>query len=150
MEKPNLILIFTDQQRWDTLQAYGNPIMQTPKLDRMAEEGAVFENAITPCPICMPARACTMTGYTASKIGCLNNEMPKNVDTSDTMAGYLKQAGYYTQAIGKMHFSNNPYQENYGMDNMILSEETRGVRFAKESTDVVFDDYDKFLMDNNL
>ena len=48
--QPNLLLIFTDQQRWDTLGVYGNKTIQTPHLDRLAQEGAVFENAITPYP----------------------------------------------------------------------------------------------------
>jgi arylsulfatase len=142
--RPNIFLIFTDQQRWDTLSAYGNKEIQTPNIDKIASEGVTFENAITPCPLCLPARTCTMTGYPAGRLGTLENRHPDNLDSNDTIAGYLKKVGYYCQAIGKMHFSNIPYQESYGMDNMILSEETRGIRLA--SGTYVLDDYDRFLI----
>lgn len=147
---PNVLLIFTDQQRWDTLAAYGNKVIRTPNLDQIAREGAVFENAITPCPICMPARACTVSGYTAGKIGILDNYYPQNIDPRDTLATQLSRAGYYTQAIGKMHFSNRPYEETYGMNGMILSEETRGVRFSESVDDIQYDDYDRFLIENKM
>ena len=144
-DKPNILMIFTDQQRWDTLAAYGNTTIHTPNLDRLAQQGAVFETAITPCPLCMPARACVMTGLTASRLGSLENVYPKHVDPTETIAGVLKGQGYHCQAIGKMHFSDTPYAETYGMDEMILSEETRGVRLATDEAGIVLDDYDRFL-----
>ncbi|HEY8420162.1 MAG TPA: sulfatase-like hydrolase/transferase [Thermoclostridium sp.] len=148
--KTNILIITTDQQRWDTMKAYGNNIIKTPNLDRLAEGGAVFENAITPCPMCMPARTCLMTGFSASKLGVLDNYYPENIDNRDTLAVKLSNIGYRTQAIGKMHFSNKPYTESYGMDNMILSEEMRGVRFAQKLSDIVYDDYDKFLIERGM
>ncbi len=145
--KPNLILIFTDQQRWDTLGAYGNGVIQTPHLDRMAAEGAVFENAVTPCPVCVPARACTITGYPAGRLGILNNSCDTE-DRRDTLATTLNDAGYHTQGIGKMHFT--PTGETYGMDHLILSEEMRPVRFAPDAEAAFFDDYDQFLIENGM
>ena len=79
-EKPNILMIFTDQQRWDTLAAYGNTEIKTPNLDRLAQEGALFETAVTPCPLCMPARASVMTGKTNSALGCMENIYPRDVD----------------------------------------------------------------------
>ncbi|ADY12196.1 sulfatase family protein [Sphaerochaeta globosa] len=149
-EKPNILMIFTDQQRWDTLAAYGNQKIHTPNLDRLAAQGVVFETAITPCPLCMPARASVMTGKSSSALQCMENSYPKSVDNRETIAGLLAESGYHCQAIGKMHFSNTPYEETYGMHHMILSEETRGVRTAKKADDIVLDDYDKFLAERKL
>ncbi len=152
---PHILLLFTDQQRWDAMGAYGNPVIHTPNMDRLAQEGVLFENAITPCPICVPARACAMTGQAAGKIGILDNNAmfsdasaQSQYDRRDTIPVLLSKNGYFTQAIGKMHFT--PDGESYGFDNMVLSEEMRSTRFAKSAEEQWFDDYDKFLIDNAM
>ena len=61
-QKPNVLVVFTDQQRWDTCGCYGNPMSLTPNLDAMARRGTLFEHAFTPQPVCGPARACLQTG----------------------------------------------------------------------------------------
>ena len=144
---PNVLLIFTDQQRWDTIGACGNKAIRTPNLDRMATEGVVFENAFTPCPVCVPARAATVSGYTPSRMGCLANS-GCFADEGDTMAAYLSQAGYHTQGIGKMHFT--PHGQTYGIQELILSEVTRFVRKPTDVESVSFDDYDKFLIERGM
>ena len=70
---PNLIFFFTDQQRWDTLGCYGQPLAVTPNLDRLAADGVRFEYAFTPQPVCGPARACLQTGRYATETGCYVN-----------------------------------------------------------------------------
>ena len=148
-EKPNILLIFTDQQRWDAMGAYGNTIIKTPNMDRLAAEGAIFTNAITPCPICVPARACAMTGYAAGRNTIMNNGGSVPVGSNrDTVPGILGKSGYFCQAIGKMHFT--PDGETYGMDHLILSEEMRSTRFAKDAKSQWYDDYDKYLIDKGL
>lgn len=149
-KKTNILIITTDQQRWDTMGAYGNNIIKTPNLDKLAQGGAVFENAITPCPMCLPARTSLISGFSASKIGALDNAYPKNIDNKDTLPVMLSNLGYQSQAIGKMHFSNKPHGEYYGMDNMLLSEEMRGVRFSEKTSDIVYDEYDKYLIDKSM
>jgi arylsulfatase A-like enzyme len=52
MEKPNILLILTDQQRWDTMAAAGNACMKTPNLDRLVRESTLFSSAYTPAPVC--------------------------------------------------------------------------------------------------
>lgn len=143
-------MIFTDQQRFDALGAAGNPLVKTPNLDRLAKEGCMYTNCMTPSPLCQPARAVVTSGIAASRLGCLENNDPKCIDRENALPALLHKAGYYAMAVGKMHFSNKPYEEDYGMDRMILSEETRGVRFTKDPEDVVFDDYDRFLMGNHF
>lgn len=150
MEKPNILLITTDQQRFDALGAAGNSIIQTPNMDRLASEGILFENAISPSPLCVPARASLISGYACGHIGGLGNDGVSYLEENDTMATSLSRAGYHTQAIGKMHFMPcPPYKVRYGMDHMILSEEMRGVRWAHSPDEILFDDYDKYLIKNN-
>ena len=67
--RPNVLIIFTDQQRWDTIGAYGNPMNLTPNIDALAKEGVRFEFAFTNQPVCSPARACLFTGQYASTHG---------------------------------------------------------------------------------
>lgn len=147
---PNILFLFTDQQRWDTLGAYGNEYIQTPHLDKLASEGVVFENHYTPSPLCTPARTCLASGLTAGYAGCAGNDRALNVDARDTLMSRLSATGYHTQAIGKLHFANSPYEEAYGFDGCILSEETRGIRTAANLNQVVYDDYDRFLIQNGM
>lgn len=104
--QPNIILIFSDQQRWDTVGCYGQPLPVTPHLDRMAAEGVRFEHAFTCQPVCGPARACLQTGKYATEIGCFKNEIPLPA-TERTLAHYLSDAGYETGYIGKWHLASN-------------------------------------------
>ena len=58
----NILILFTDQQRWDTISAFGNPCIQTPNLDALAADSVVFDRCITPSPVCVPARYSMFTG----------------------------------------------------------------------------------------
>ena len=62
MDRPNILLIFTDQHRLSAAGCYGETICQTPHVDRLAREGVRFETAYTTCPVCSPARGTVMTG----------------------------------------------------------------------------------------
>src|SRR5699024_7342932 len=101
-KKPNVIVFFTDQQRWDTTGVHGNPIGLTPNFDRMATEGTHLYNSFTPQPVCGPARSCLQTGMYATETGCYANRIPLPKDAK-TMAHYFKGAGYHTGYIGKWH-----------------------------------------------
>ncbi|MGI5898446.1 MAG: sulfatase [Christensenellales bacterium] len=148
MNKPNILLIFADQMRFDAMGMMGNPIIHTPNLDRLAAGGVLFKNAITPAPLCTPARSCTILGHNASYIGAYGNSEPIHYPAGEALPHLLKEQGYFTQAIGKMHFGGPPYEVSHGFDDMILSEEMRGLRMAQSADEVVFDHYDRYLMDN--
>jgi arylsulfatase A-like enzyme len=107
--RPNLILILSDQFRWDCVGAYGlNPLGLTPNLDAMAAEGAGFLNAITNQPVCAPSRACLFTGTYANQHGVWRNGMPLSPE-SVTFAKLLRSAGYTANYIGKWHLApENP------------------------------------------
>lgn len=105
-DKPNILFVLSDQQRWDTLGCYGQPLDLTPNLDRMAAEGVHFEFAFTPQPLCGPARACLMTGRFASQNGCFRNGIPLQPGQA-TIASLLSAAGYETGYIGKWHLASS-------------------------------------------
>ncbi|MBN1348414.1 sulfatase-like hydrolase/transferase [candidate division KSB1 bacterium] len=109
---PNILVFFTDQQRWDTLGCYGQPLKITPNLDLMADEGVRFENAFTPQPVCGPARACIQTGKYATEVGCFRNDiaLPKS---EKTIAHWLSEAGYEVGYIGKWHLASTGKKFNY-------------------------------------
>lgn len=103
-QRPNVIVFFTDQQRWDSTGVHGNPLDLTPNFDRMAVEGTHLYNAFTPQPVCGPARACLQTGLYATQSGCFTNGIPLPQDAF-TLARAFGQAGYRTGYIGKWHLS---------------------------------------------
>jgi len=81
-EKPNVIIFFTDQQRYDTIAALGNEIIRTPVLDRLVSRGTAFERCYTPTPVCVAARCSLMTGRPPHQTGCFDNDaMPQDLPT---------------------------------------------------------------------
>ncbi|MDR6553897.1 sulfatase-like hydrolase/transferase [Paenibacillus qinlingensis] len=106
--QPNVIVFFTDQQRWDTTGIHGNPLGLTPNLDRFAQSGTHLENAFTCQPLCGPARSALQTGLYPTETGCYRNKNPLPPDVR-TMAHYFNDAGYKTGYIGKWHLADeNP------------------------------------------
>ena len=101
--RPNLLFIQTDQLTIDVLSFYGNPIAQTPTLDRLAATGTVFETAYCNFPLCAPSRMSMATGLLASKVGAYDNatEFPATIPS---YAHYVRKMGYRTCLSGKMHF----------------------------------------------
>jgi arylsulfatase A-like enzyme len=107
----NIILLHTDQQRWDSLGCYGNSAARTPNLDRLAAGGALFEHSYCSNPVCMPSRATLLTGRHLPAHGVIDNGIPLD-ERELTMAGALAAAGYDTYAAGKLHLT--PYQSPAG------------------------------------
>jgi arylsulfatase len=104
MARPNVLFIFTDQQRADTIHAAGNPVIKTPHLDRLVREGTRFSSAYTASPVCVPARCSLITGRYAHNTGCPDNGFPMP-DEPPSFMQLLTDAGYRTHGIGKMHFT---------------------------------------------
>lgn len=101
-QRPNIIFILTDDQRWDALGFAGNPIIQTPEMDRLAAEGKYFENAFVTTPICAASRASILTGLYERTHGYTfgqGNIKQPYMDQSYPME--LKKAGFYTGFFGK-------------------------------------------------
>ena len=104
-KRPNIIFLFSDQQRWDTCGCYGQKLDITPNLDRMARDGVKFEHAYTCQPVCGPARACIQTGKYATEVGCHTNHRMLPID-ENTIAKTLNGEGYETAYIGKWHLAS--------------------------------------------
>lgn len=118
MKQPNIILIMTDQLRWDCLGYAGHPDVKTPYLDTLASKGVVFDHAYSACPSCIAARAALHTGMEQSHHGRVGYEDNIPWNYAHTMAGELSKAGYYTQCVGKMHV--HPLRNYLGFDNVDL------------------------------
>jgi len=105
LNKPNIIFILSDQQRWDTMGCYGQKLDITPNLDKMAEKGILFKNAFTCQPVCGPARSCLQTGKYATETGCYRNNIALPQDEK-TIAHWMSEAGYKVGYIGKWHLAS--------------------------------------------
>ena len=103
-DQPNILLITADQFRWDCLGCGGNPVIQTPHLDALAARGVRFENAYTPNPICVPARASMMTGNYSFRCTGSKQNSGRIRDDQPLLTEVLKAVGYRTYALGKLHF----------------------------------------------
>ena len=107
--RPNIILIVVDDLRWDEFSAAGHPFLKTPNIDRLANEGALFENAYQAVPLCSPNRACILTGQYPSRHGIVDNvARDKASHQLKLFAPILQDAGYETAHIGKWHMGNDP------------------------------------------
>jgi arylsulfatase A-like enzyme len=108
---PNVIVFFTDQQRWDTTGVHGNPLGLTPNFDRMAAKGTHAYHSFTCQPVCGPARSCLQTGLYATASGCYTNAISLPTEMK-TLAHYFKAGGYRTGYIGKWHLGSQHGQHN--------------------------------------
>lgn len=119
MSRPNILLITTDQQRFDTIHAAGNGHIFTPHLNWLCDTGVRYSRAYSDCPVCMPARASIMCGLPAYRHGATGNTNAEPLRGRPTVASLLTAAGYETRAQGKMHF--HPMRSKYGFETMELS-----------------------------
>lgn len=144
LTRPNVIVFFTDQQRWDTTGVHGNPLDLTPNFDRMAQRGTHVFNSFTIQPVCGPARSCLQTGMYATQTGCFRNGIPLPMDMR-TLAHEFKDAGYTTGYIGKWHLAD---RDSVGP----VSEEQRGgydYWLASNVLEFTSDAYDMVMYDND-
>ncbi len=106
VQKPNILLLMTDQQRWDAMGCSGGWV-QTPNLDRIATEGVRFTNCVTTSPVCVPARLSLATGLYPHNTGVWNNQKHKMAPETPTWMQAVRDAGYRTSLFGKTHLHTN-------------------------------------------
>ncbi len=116
-KKPNIIFILSDDHRWNHLGIQGHPWIQTPNLDRLAEEGVLFDNAFCTTSLCSPSRASFITGRYVHHHGVKNNLHIWN-NRNQTVLEHLKTGGYNTAFIGKWHMPG-PLPELRGVDRFV-------------------------------
>ena len=107
-QKKNLLFIITDQQRYDAMSIAGNTVLQTPNLDRLAQQGAYFKNAYTPMAVCGPTRSSILTGHTVENTGVNTNDktydyQEEGLMTMSTFDEILSENGYHCEYYGKWH-----------------------------------------------
>src|SRR5487761_2107331 len=121
-DRPNILLLMTDQHRGDCIGAAGNPAIHTPNIDRLARGGVLFQNAYSSTPTCTPARAALLTGMSPWNHGMLGYGQVAGHYPVE-MPALLHNAGYFTTGIGKMHW--HPQRALHGFDQTILDESGR-------------------------
>ena len=136
---PNILLIHADQHRFDCLGAYGNPDVRTPNIDALAADGVRYENSFCPFPVCTPSRYSLLSSqYVHQHLGWTNRcTLAPGIPTFPRV---LRDAGYRTKAVGKMHFT--PTYLDVGFQEMVLAEQDGPGRFD--------DDYHRWLRDEGL
>lgn len=109
-KRPNVLFIMTDQQRYDALGIVGKfPFLNTPNLDKLAQESAYFSHAFTPCAVSGPARSSLLTGLLVEHTGVLTNDLTaqdpvaNNISNEPTFDQQLASSGYYSEYHGKWH-----------------------------------------------
>ena len=138
LQRPNVLFIMTDQQRFDTIHALGGGVASTPHLDSLVTSGVAFRRAYSPCPVCVPARYTIMTGCDTPTTGWFSNTAgASNVSkrTGDFLAQRMGQLGYRTWGIGKFH--TQPWNENLGFERQLHGEENLTTKEAFERDDYV-------------
>lgn len=105
--KPNILVIMSDEHNAGVLGCYGNRIVRTPNLDRLASQGVTFDAAYTTSPLCVPARLSFTAGKYISRIGAWNNSCRLPSDEYPSIARIMNAAGYESFLAGKMHYDRN-------------------------------------------
>jgi arylsulfatase A-like enzyme len=147
--RPNIIVYFTDQQRWDTLGCYGQQLPISPVLDALAQEGTLFEHCFSCQPVCGPARACLQTGLYATQVNCHTNAriLPLGIDT---VARQFNAAGYQTAYIGKWHLASTRHQV---YRTAAIPEERRGgytYWMAADALEAISHGYNGYVFDHDM
>ncbi|CAN5361359.1 hypothetical protein BH09SUM1_BH09SUM1_18130 [soil metagenome] len=160
-KRPNIILIFSDDHGWQTISAYSKKLMKTPNLDRIANEGMLFQKAYVPNPICGPSRACVLTGKYSHVNGYYwNGKKPFNTDQW-CFPRSMQGAGYETAIIGKWHLGDEAIPPGFNFSsvltgqgpyyNPVFLQDVKGdgvrekVSFTGYTTDIITDEAIKWL-----
>ena len=138
-ERPNILVIHTDQHRFDCLGAYGNADVRTPHIDSIAADGVVYSESFCTYPVCTPSRYSLLSGVPVRQHAGWGNRssLPLGLQTFPKI---LRDAGYKTKAVGKMHF--NPTYLDVGFDELLLAEQNGPGRYD--------DDFHRWLRDEGL
>jgi len=112
-QRPNFIIIFTDDQGYNDLGCFGSPNIKTPNIDRLADEGRKYTSFYTACSVCSPSRTALLTGCYPKRVGMHRHVLFPKSDyglnpAEITIADHLKEQGYATACIGKWHLGHHP------------------------------------------
>jgi arylsulfatase A-like enzyme len=143
--KPNLLFIWTDEQRADTMAAYGNAKIHAPNLNRLAGESVVFEKAYVTQPVCTPNRSAVMTGLWPHSSGCIKNNIPLAADIP-CLPELLEDGDYCTAYMGKWHLGDEIFAQ-HGFQEWISIEDGYSSYYGEERDRKKRSDYHHFLIE---
>ncbi len=112
-QRPNIVIIISDDHAYQAISAYGSKLMQTPGIDRIANEGVLFKKAYVTNSICGPSRAVILTGKYSHKNGFKDNEHSKFDGSQNSFVKELQKSGYQTAWVGKWHLETQPQGFSY-------------------------------------
>ncbi|MCH7801951.1 MAG: sulfatase-like hydrolase/transferase, partial [Chloroflexi bacterium] len=143
-DRPNIVFILPDQLRPDFLSCYGAEFIDTPNIDWIADHGVRYNRAYSASPVCVPARTALLTGMNAIRNGVTDKIHAVRGDYNEvgirTWPQLLADVGYYTSAVGKMHFY--PWDARHGFQYRVIAEDKRWLQ--------VRDDYYHYLKEHGL
>jgi arylsulfatase A-like enzyme len=128
----------SDEHRTDSLGCYGSPWAATPNLDRLAREGVRFVHAITPAPVCVPARSAILTGRYPGALGVWHNAFPAEHSMPELLTERFHQAGYRSASFGKQHYAGTKKAFQTEV-NLTLSDEVGYWKYADRYDPALYD-----------
>ncbi len=131
-DKPNLLFIWTDEQRPDTMAVYGNRRIHAPNLNKLAEQSVVFQKAYVTQPVCTPSRSSVMTGLYPHTNGCIRNNIPLPPEVP-CLPEILKDPDYRTAYMGKWHLGDEVFAQ-HGFEEWAAIEDGY-IRYYREGRD---------------
>jgi len=143
-DRPNVLLICTDHWGGPLLRATGHPAVMTPSLDQLAHCGALFTNAYSACPSCIPARRQLMTGMSPRANGLRHYHEGIDFPEAKSLAQCFRDAGYQAYGVGKLHVY--PQRNRIGFDDVLVDDQGR--HQLRDVPDGAADDYELFLMEH--
>lgn len=141
--KPNLLFLWTDEQRADTIDVYGNRRIQSPNMAKLARESVVFENAYVSQPVCTPSRSTVMTGLWPHQNGCVQNNIPLP-ERTPVLTELLADPDYRTGYFGKWHLGDEVFAQ-HGFDEWRSIEDIYRRHFRPGRDKSALSDYSKWL-----
>lgn len=144
-KKTNLLFIWTDEQRADTMAAYGNTKIHVPNLNKLAGESVVFQKAYVTQPVCTPNRSAVMTGLWPHTSGCTENNIPLPLDIR-CLPELLNDPDYRTAYMGKWHLGDEIFAQ-HGFEEWVSIEDGYTNYYGKERDRNKRSDYHHFLID---
>ena len=124
----NVLFIISDQHKRDVTGCYGDTVVRTPNIDRLAEEGVRFTNAYAQCPLCGPSRSAIMTGTHPHTCRGLTHTQQETIRVMPTLGTVFRERGYVTGALGKVHIRGEDEVRDLGFDERALRYYTYGYR----------------------
>jgi len=144
-KKPNLLFIWTDEQRADTMAVYGNARIHTPNLNKLASESVVFEKSYVTQPVCTPNRSAVMTGLWPHTSGCIKNNIPLPLDIP-CLPELLNDPDYRTAYMGKWHLGDEIFAQ-HGFEHWVSMEDGYAEYYSHGRDRSKRSDYHHFLIE---